>query len=262
MDVYRDFAPFYDLYVGGFAADLPLCLRYARRARTPLIEVGAGSGRLTIPLARAGHAVVAMDVSRAMLARLTARLRRERPAVRARVRVVRADAARLGLGLRSDLIIVPFYTFNYLLSARVREAVLRRLAAHLTPGGRLLIDVFIPLARIAACPSGPVLKLDRRDAGGARIRGWNVYAIDTRRQLETRRHLFRLEGPDGRVRHRRFTIRRRYWHAGELRAMFRRHGLGVEAVFAGYRGRRARGDAEQLLWVLTPGGRPGTRGAV
>jgi hypothetical protein len=36
----------------------------------------------------------------------------------------------------------------------------------------------------------------------------------------------------------------------------------VEAVFAGYRGRRARGDAEQLLWVLTPGGRPGTRGAV
>ena len=78
-DVYRDFAPFYDLYVGGFAADLPVYLKYARRARTPLVEVGAGAGRLTIPLARAGHAVVAVDVSRAMLARLTTRLRRREP---------------------------------------------------------------------------------------------------------------------------------------------------------------------------------------
>src|SRR5260370_22782100 len=51
MDVYRDFAPFYDLYVGGFAADLPVYLPYARRARAPLTESGRGAGRLTTPRA-------------------------------------------------------------------------------------------------------------------------------------------------------------------------------------------------------------------
>lgn len=250
-DLYRDFAEFYDLYVGSFADDLPVYLAYARRARSPIIEVGAGSGRLTVPLARAGHEVVAVDISRAMLARLAARLAREPAAVRRRIRVVRADAARLSLRMRSNLIVVPFYTFNYFISARLREAALRRLAAHLSDGGRLLIDVFIPLARIACCPSEPVLKLDTRDpSSGARLRGWNRYVIDAERQVETRHHTFTLEGQDGVAQRRTFVTRRRYWHATQLRAMFARHGFDVEDVFDGYGGRRATSDAEQLLWVL------------
>lgn len=248
-DLYREFAPFYDLYVGDFTDDLPGYLRFARRARTPLIEVGAGTGRLTIPLARAGHEVVAVDVSRAMLARLRARLGREPATVRRRVRLVQADATRLSLGMRSDLVIVPFYTFNYFVRPGAGDAALRRFAEHLTAGGRLLIDVFIPLGRIARCPREPVPKLDLRRGRGTRLRAWNLYALDVRRQRETRHHLFALE-TNGRVRRHRFTTRRRYWHAAQLRTMFRRHGFRVEGVFRGYRGRRARGDAEQLLWVL------------
>jgi ubiquinone/menaquinone biosynthesis C-methylase UbiE len=125
-DVYRDLAPFYDLYGGGFAKDLPVYLRYARRARTPLLEVGAGSGWLTIPLARAGHGVVAVDISHTMLKLLAARLTREPAIVRRRVHPVHADASRLALRAKSDLILVPFYTFNYFVSARTRDAVLRR----------------------------------------------------------------------------------------------------------------------------------------
>ena len=249
-DVYRDFSRFYDWYVGDFAEDLPLYRRYARHARTPLLEIGAGSGRLTIPLARAGHEVVAVDVSSSMLALLRARLRREPAAVRRRVRVVHADATRFSLSTRFDLIIVPYYTFNYFLSQHSCHAALRRLEAHLTEDGRLLIDVFIPLARIARCPRAPLLRMDLRLPRGARLRGWNHYTMDLRRQIETRRHLVVHEPGGGRARRQRFTIRRRWWHAAELRAMFRRHGLEVEGVFAGYRGRRARGDAEQLLWVL------------
>jgi len=254
-DVYRDFSRFYDRYVGDFAEDLPLYLRYARRARTPLLEIGAGSGRLTIPLARAGHDVVAVDISRSMLALLRARLRHEPAAVRRRVRIVHADATRLSLKARFDLVIVPYYTFNYFLGARRRDAALHRCAAHLTERGRLLIDVFIPLARIAHCPSEPVAKLDVRLPHGGRIRGWNVYTMNVRRQIETRRHVMVHEAAGRPVRTERFTIRRRWWHAGQLQALFRRHRLRVEKVLAGYRGRRARGDAEQLAWVLKRSGR-------
>ena len=54
MDPYQEFAEFYDVYVGERLDDLPLYLDVARSSRTPMLEIGAGSGRLTVPLAREG----------------------------------------------------------------------------------------------------------------------------------------------------------------------------------------------------------------
>ena len=214
-----------------------------------MIEIGAGSGRLTIPLARAGARVVALDVSRSMLRILRARLRQEPADVRRRVRVVLADAARLDLGLRSDLILVPFYTFNYFLGTSALRA-LRRFAAHLTDDGRLLVDVFVPLGRLRRCPREPMLRLDTVDASGCRVRGWNAYSIDRRRQIETRRQRFLIDGPGRPRRQARFTIRRRYWLPGQLRSLFRRGGFEVVRVFGGYDGRPPTARAEQRLYVL------------
>ena len=97
-DVYKDYSEFYDLYVGDRLVDLPFYLDYARSAQTPVIEIGAGSGRLTLPLARAGVRMVAVDVSTSMLAILKSRLAEESSEVRHRVEVVEADASELNLG--------------------------------------------------------------------------------------------------------------------------------------------------------------------
>ena len=67
-DVYKDYSEFYDLYVGDRLVDLPFYLDYARSAQTPVIEIGAGSGRLTLPFARACVRMVAVEVSTSMLA--------------------------------------------------------------------------------------------------------------------------------------------------------------------------------------------------
>ena len=103
-DVYKEYSEFYDLYVGDRFVDLPFYLDYARSAQTPVIEIGAGTGRLTLPLARAGVRMVALDVSTSMLAILKSRLAEETSAVRSRIEVVEADASELKLGIRSDVI--------------------------------------------------------------------------------------------------------------------------------------------------------------
>lgn len=211
-DPYRRFAQFYELYVGPFADDVPMYLEFAARAQGPVIEVGAGSGRVTLPLARAGHDVIAIDISPSMLTQLRSGLRREPLEVRRRVRVIAADATKLSLGRASDLIIVPYFTFNYLLASRARDAAIRRLMDHLADDGRIVLDVFIPLRRIAQGTVGPVLRVDTTDRSTrARVRGWNIYQIDRRRQVETRRHRFLVEATNGPVRQYRFTTRRRYW---------------------------------------------------
>ena len=44
-DVYKGYSEFYDLYVGDRSVDLPFYFDFARSAQTPVIEIGAGSGR-------------------------------------------------------------------------------------------------------------------------------------------------------------------------------------------------------------------------
>ena len=103
----------------------------------------------------------------------------------------------LALGAQYDLVMVPFYIFNYLLTEEAQNAALERIHTHVSPQGRLLIDVFIPVSRIAYCPPEPVLKVDTVDSRtGHRVRGWNIYAIDTERQIEHRRHIFEIAQPD------------------------------------------------------------------
>jgi SAM-dependent methyltransferase len=250
-DIYRDFSAFYDLYVDGWLDDLPQYLEQARRARTPILEIGAGTGRLTLPLARSGVSIVAVDISPSMLALLHARLGEEPPNVRARIRILQADVRTLALRQSFDLILVPFYTFNYLLTPADQDAGLERLHAHLTPAGRLLIDVFIPWQRLTACPTEPVLRVDRYDLRwGDRIRGWNRYEIDPEANLEIRHQAFEVRRPDGTLDRREFTIRRRFTLPAELEARFARHGLVIESVTTGYKDQPAQSSSEQLLYTL------------
>lgn len=250
-DVYKDFAEFYDLYVGDRLDDLPLYLEYARSTGTPVLEIGAGSGRLTVPLARAGIPVVAVDISREMLDLLRLRLAQEDNATRQCVSIVHADACDLALGATYGLVIVPFYTFNYFLTRKAQDSVLRRCAAHLTHGGRLLVDVFIPWSRLAHCPDGPVLRVDTLDPRtGNRVRGWNVYTLDTQRQMEHRRHIFEVTAPSGAVTKKEFAIQRRYFFPDELQRLFAANGMAVEEVFGGYRREPPQPASEQLVYVL------------
>lgn len=251
MDPYQEFAEFYDVYVGERLDDLPLYLDVARSSRTPMLEIGAGSGRLTVPLAREDVSVVAVDISPAMLAILRSRLAQEPESVQRRVEMVEADACRLDLRRQFAIVIVPFYTFNYLLTSEAQTRGLERMAAHLTSAGRLLIDVFIPLRLLEQGPPDPILKVDRvNPATGSRVRGWNTYTFDQTRQIEHRRHIFEVSQPDGTVRRREFTTRRRYWFRRELAELFEQHGLRVDGVSTGYTGAPADERSEQLVYEL------------
>lgn len=117
----------HDLECGGYAEDLPLWHELARAADGPILDVGAGTGRVTLALARAGHDVTALDVEPAFLEVL-----RER-ADGLPVRTVAADARSFSLGRRFALILAPMQTVQ-LLDGDV-DGFLAACADHLSPGG-------------------------------------------------------------------------------------------------------------------------------
>jgi SAM-dependent methyltransferase len=114
----------------------------------PILELGAGSGRVTLALARAGHDVVAVDRMEPMLAALRGALEKEPRAVRDRVRVVRGDLTKVRLrGRKFALVIAPFNVFMHLYTRADVERALATCRAHLAPRGRLVFDVLMPEIR-------------------------------------------------------------------------------------------------------------------
>ena len=67
QDTYALFAKFYDTYVGNYSRDLPLYLALASNVKSPILEIGCGSGRVLVPLLQAGHLVTGVDISEEML---------------------------------------------------------------------------------------------------------------------------------------------------------------------------------------------------
>jgi SAM-dependent methyltransferase len=121
----------HDLECGGYDVDLPLWRELADREGSPVLDVGAGTGRVALDLARRGHEVVALDRDAALLGAL-----RER-ADGLPVTAVEADARSFDLGRRFPLILVPMQTIQLLGGPDGRARFLRCARAHLAPGGLL-----------------------------------------------------------------------------------------------------------------------------
>ena len=121
----------HDLECGGYRVDLPLWRELARREGSPVLDVGAGTGRVALDLARRGHEVVALDRDAVLLEALAER------GAGLSVTTVVADARDFDLGRRFGLIIVPMQTIQLLGGPQGRARFLGRARDHLATGGLL-----------------------------------------------------------------------------------------------------------------------------
>lgn len=123
---------------GSYAADLPVWEELAPPG-TSVLELGCGTGRVALHLARRGAEVWAADLDARLLDDLASRARDEG----LRVDIVEADARRLRLRRRFDLVLAPLQLLNLLDPADQRLA-LSAARAHLEPGSRFAAAVVLP----------------------------------------------------------------------------------------------------------------------
>ena len=119
-------------------------LELARNAPGSALELGCGTGRLLLTLAREGIDVTGLDRSEAMLEMAAEYLARAPAEVQQRVRLVAGDMADFRLGREFGLIYIAFRSFMMLTTPELQRACLDRCRAHLAPGGLLAIDIFDP----------------------------------------------------------------------------------------------------------------------
>jgi SAM-dependent methyltransferase len=118
----------HDLECGAYTADLALWREVAEREEGPILDVGAGTGRVARDLSARGHDVTALDLDEGLLGSLSER--------DASVETVVGDARAFDLGgRRFGLILAPMQTVQLLGGRDGRLAFLRRTREHLAPGG-------------------------------------------------------------------------------------------------------------------------------
>ncbi len=235
LDAYDDdeAAALYDLVYEHYDEDLSLYEQFARRGETPALELGAGTGRVALHLARAGIDVVALDSSRRMLARLEAALD---DATRPRVRTVEADMRAFDLGGETfDLVYCALDTFEHLLTTGEQLATLGCVARHLSKGG-----VFVAELRSLTAvdwsdePSALRLEWLRPDpAGGGTVAKLSAVEVSRARQLTTSTLIFDRTSADGIVHRRTLEVTLRVTGRFELELLLERAGLELAAVYGG-----------------------------
>lgn len=195
----------HDLECGRYEADLPVWRELAEAETGPVLDLGAGTGRVTLDLARRGHEVVALDREPAFLAAL-----RER-AGELPVETVVGDASSFHLGPRAfGLVIAPMQTIQ-LLGTRGRAGFLKSVRKHLAPGGLVAcalasdIEAFDGLSVVLPLPDMDVVDgtsyysqpIALRDVGGRmaieRVRT-TITADGERSSCEDVIHLDKVDG--------------------------------------------------------------------
>ena len=140
-----DFGLLYDS-VPLYAArrDVGFYVAEAKAAGGQVLELGCGTGRILLPIARAGCTIAGVDSSSQMLARCKEKLAAEAATVQARVMLQQRDIRDFALGAKYALIIAPFRVVQQLARIDDQLRFLAAVAHHLAPTGRFVFDVFNP----------------------------------------------------------------------------------------------------------------------
>ncbi len=122
-----------DVECGAYAADLALWSGLVGEAAGPVLELGAGTGRVTLQLAAAGHELTALEASAA----LVEELRRRATAAGLELTAIQGDARDFSFARRFASVLAPMQLVHLLGGEAGRAAMLAAVAAHLRPGGLL-----------------------------------------------------------------------------------------------------------------------------
>jgi len=244
MGEFADIAETCD-WTQGASDDLPFYLSLAQNAKGPILEMGAGTGRLTIPLAELGKKLYALESSETMLAR--ARKKWEAKGNGSHLVFVHGDLGRESFDEPFDLILAPARALEHVLSDQERRDAFAACARHLCPSGVFALHVFGPPQ-----DKNPALPEKSRFIGPTEEHG--LLRFSWREELDlatqTRTQYSKVVEVDGQQRtweHAPVLLR---WYTREMLDAFgEQAGLKVEGRYRNFRSEPYEKWSLHMVWV-------------
>lgn len=253
---YDALAAVYDAQMGTFDGDLDFYVGLAQEAVPPVLELATGTGRVSLPIARAGVPIVGVDSSVEMLAAARKKLDQEPDLP---LRLVQADMREFDVPDEKGtfgLAIIPFRSFLHLTTLEDQVSCLTNIHDHLCDGGLLALNFFVPDVELIAAHLG---KLGRTlshqysfgsPESGNEIEMWADQQFRVHDQFIDARFLYNEWGDDGtllRTTRRGYTLC--YIWPREFQHLLTRCGFEVEALYGWFDKRPFDETSVEQVWV-------------
>jgi SAM-dependent methyltransferase len=238
----------------GRTEDIFFYVNAVKKYGDPALELGCGTGRITLAIAEAGYRVVGLDVSEKMLERAAEKRGALRRESRERVHLVQGDMTAFDLGEKFRCILIPFRPFQHLLETEQQISCLGCAAKHLAPKGRLILDFFqtdaermhddkfleeTPLIEYEL-PDGRHVALSERVA--------RFHRALQRNEVEM---IFRVRHADGRQERLLMEWTLRYFFRYEVVHLLARCGFHVDAVYGNFDGSPLGDASPEMIFVAS-----------
>ncbi|WP_139492263.1 class I SAM-dependent methyltransferase [Brevibacillus dissolubilis] len=225
--MYR-WADYYDITNRGVAGDVPFYVELAKEAGGEVLDLACGTGRVTFPIAQAGVKVTGIDLSTDMLARAQQKAE-ELGLGEDQLTLLQGDMRNFNLGKKFALITIPFRSFLHLLHIQEQMKALRCVREHLAPGGKFVMNVFVPsITHLYEESEKMSLRGMYPLDSGEQVAMWDYTRYDHFQQLSEVTRTYERISPDGNVIEKligRFTLR--YIFPAELHHLLRLNGFKI-----------------------------------
>jgi SAM-dependent methyltransferase len=227
--LYDRIAAIYDPWSVSVTEDVDFYVEEALASGGPLVELAVGTGRIAVPIAKAGVQVIGVDESSAMLA--VARAFADREGVSELVDLRLGDLRTPPVAERVPLVVIPFRSLLHMTDEQEKLRALEAAAGLLEPGGRLVFDVFAPSREDVEETDGLWIE---REPGIFERADWDERA---------RTLVLSVRGGEQAA-----TFELHWLSPPEWLALIERAGFEVEELY-GWFDRRPWDDTEDQIWV-------------
>ena len=233
MNSYDLFARLYHLEHSDVQEDVAFYQNFALRCDGPILELGCGTGRVSLALAQAGFDVTGVDSSSAMLA--MARAHAADAGLSAQLRLEQCDVRALLFERRFALAIYPLNGFLHLLTSEDQLSALRNVCRALLPGGLLILDLANPHAVLVSDVDGHLIHRGHfRSPEGRAISSFSCTQTDLATQVQHLTLFYDEVDDDGTVHRTTVETDLRFVYRYEMAGLLRQAGFVVDAVYGTY----------------------------
>lgn len=254
MTPFDQWAGLYDWATVWQQEDIPFYVEEARASGGPVLELGCGTGRVTIPIAQAGVEIVGLDNSANML-QVARRKAKSLGPFPGKLTWVRQEMQRFSLKRRFALVIIPFRGFLSLLNVEEQRRCLETVKAHLAPDGRLIFDAFVPdMDMLTDDGSTPFHFMDvAHPVNGHRLVIWHQNRFDNHSQVNNARTIMEEVDQTGEVVRRVYRdFQIRYMHRYEAQHLLELCGFRILDILGDFERQPFDEDSTEMVWVATP----------
>ncbi len=238
-----NFPELYDEQYRHYRDDISFYIALANDYGSPVLELGVGTARVSVALAKAGHAVTGIELSEAMIAKGRERIAGEN--LSDLVTLQRGDMRSVQLSKTFPVVVAPFNTLMHAYTVRDQDATLATVKRHLSVGGVFAFDVYTP--------NFSQLNVLRREAewehvGGERAELFLYQTHDADTQVLESRYYLDTVRHDGVLTRQTSLLKQRYYTRFELERMLKQAGFQTMRFYGGFD--KQRYSAKEAVMVV------------